>query len=178
MPRPLRDYLALAGCAAILFVVTAALVLALGRVLLLLLLISVAVLTGVHGIRRGRQRALIRQFHHEFPPAKDLLLVFTASPHWLPRIEQEWLPRWADRAVLFNRSEPWSAQQVEARLWKAFGGFVEHTPLAIVLPRRGKPVVVRFFLAFRDFKHGKPARLLQAEQDLGAALAGSEQPGT
>ena len=174
MPRSLRNYLALAGCAAILIVVATALVFTLGRVLLLVLLTAVTVLIGVDGIRRGRRRALIRQFHQKFLPPKDLLLVFTASPHWLPRIEQVWLPRWADRAVLFNRSEPWSAQQVEAKLWKAFGGFVEHTPLAVVLPRRGKPVVVRFFLAFRDFKHDKPARLLRAEEDLGAALAAAK----
>ena len=171
MPRTFRDYITLAGCAAILAVVVTALVLALGRALLLVILLAVGVLVGIIGFRRARQRALIRRFHNQFAPPKDLLLVFTASPHWLPRVEQEWLPRWADRAVLFNRSGSWSAQQVEAKLWRTFGGFVEHTPLAVVLPRRGNPSVVRFFLAFRDFKHGKPARLLKAEQDLEAALA-------
>jgi hypothetical protein len=170
VPRTFSSYLSLAGCAVLLAAVTA-LALALGRALPVVILATVGVLVGVEGFRRARRRALIRRFHNQFARPKDLLLVFTDSPHWLPRIEQEWLPRWGERAVLFNRSGSWSAQQVEAKLWRAFGGYVEHTPLAIVLPRRGKPSVVRFFLAFRDFKHGKPARLLKAEQELKVALA-------
>jgi hypothetical protein len=173
--RSRRNHLAFIGCTAILAAIATILVLAFGRALLFVILIAVAVLIGVDRVRRARQRALIRQFHRQFAPPWDLLLVFTASPNWQPRIEQEWLPRWADRAVLFNRSEPWSAKQVEAKLWRSFGGFVEHTPLAVVLPRHGKPSVVRFYLAFRDFKHGNAERLLKAERDLGAALAAATQ---
>lgn len=163
------------GCVVLLAAVAILLVVALGRVLLWVILGASAILITLEAIGRSHRRALTRQFHHQFGPPKDLLLVYTASPHWLPRIEREWLPRWGERAVLLNRSEPWSAKQVEARIWKTFGGYVEHTPLAVVLPRVGRPVVVRFFLAFRDFKHGKAARLLRAEQQLSEALTAADR---
>jgi hypothetical protein len=53
----------------------------------------------------------------------------------------------------------------------AVAGIREHTPLAIVIPRRGKLRVIRFFKAFQECKHGDPARLQAAEQELENALS-------
>lgn len=140
---------------------------ALGAFLLLL------AYTGDH----WHQRRLTRRFRSTFGPGKDLLVVYTASPEWLQHIETEWMPRWGSRAVFFNRSEPWNPAQLEARLWRRFGGHREHTPLAIVFPARGRPTVVRFFLAFRDRKHGKELALKAAEAELAGALAAAAGSG-
>jgi hypothetical protein len=120
---------------------------------------------------RRRERRVADDFRQRHGPGKDLLLVYTDSPHWRPYIEAHWLPRWGDRAVVLDRSRPWSPDQPEAVLWRSAAGFREHTPLAVVVPPRGPVRVVRFFLAFRDFKHGKDRRLRAAEAELEAALA-------
>lgn len=120
--------------------------------------------------RRYESLSAIRAFRRTFGPQKDFLLVYTESPHWQPYIEQRWIPRWGQRMVLFNRSRPWSKEQVEARLWQSIRWDREHTPLAIILPRRGWPHAVELYSAFRDFKHGKPQRLQQAEDRIQHAL--------
>lgn len=81
---------------------------------------------------------------------KDVLIVYTDSQLWAQHIEAHWIPRWGHRAVVLNRSRPWQSDSVEARLWYALAGTAEHTPVVIVVPRRGAARVVRFFLAFRD----------------------------
>jgi hypothetical protein len=87
--------------------------------------------------QRYQSVSLVRAFRRTFGVEKDLLLVYTESPHWQPYIEQHWLPRWEARMVLFNRSRPWSKDQVEARLWRSVHRYGEHTPLAIIIPRGG-----------------------------------------
>ena len=118
-----------------------------------------------------RRHAAVRRFRARHGAAgKDLLVVLTASPHWQPYIERHWLSRWGSRAVVFDRSKPWRKDDPAAALWASIKGFEEHTPLAVVVPRRGRVRVVRFFKAFRDFKHGKEARLRAAERELEAAM--------
>src|SRR6266511_4764440 len=68
-------------------------------------------------------------------------------------------------------SRPWSRMHPEAVLWLAVEGIREHTPLAVVIPRRGKLRVIRFFKAFQDSKHGQHARLQAAEQELENAMS-------
>jgi hypothetical protein len=120
--------------------------------------------------RRYQSVSAVRAFRRQFGPQKDFLLVYTESPHWQPYIEQRWIPKWGERMVLFNRSRPWSKDQVEAQLWHAMRWDREHTPLAIILSRRGSPQVVTLYSAFRDFKHGKPQRLEGAEDRIQRAL--------
>jgi len=132
------------------------------------LLIAIALIAG--GVRRSRRASAVRQFRsHYGSDGKDLLVVLTDSPHWRPYIEREWLSRWGTRAIVLNRSQPWSPSQPEAKLWNAFKGIEEHTPLAIVVPPNGKVGVFRFFKAFRDMKHGKDAKLREVERQLQAA---------
>ena len=115
--------------------------------------------------RLGAARAFRKAF-----PEKDLLIVLTDSPHWQPYIEEHWVGRWGERAVVFNRSRPWETNQPEARLWNAVKGVQEHTPLAVVVRDVRRPRVIRFFKAFRDFKHGKEAALRAKEEELVSAL--------
>ena len=105
---------------------------------------------------------------------RDLLIVYSASPHWQGYIEREWLTRWSDRAVVLNRSAPNWQQQPEAALWKRLAGRIEHTPVVIVIPPRGRPQVIRFYNAFRDYKHGKTAALHARERDVEQAISASE----
>jgi hypothetical protein len=113
----------------------------------------------------------ILAFRKSYGPAgKDLLIVFTDSPHWKPYIEREWIPRWGSRAVMLNRSLQWRKDSPEARLWDAVKGTKDHTPLAVVVPKRGRVRVIRFFKAFRDYKHGKDPKLSEQEDTLAKAL--------
>lgn len=57
-------------------------------------------------------------------------------------------------------------------MFRAFAGTREFNPLGIVVPERGAASVVRFWRAFRDFKHGKEQLLRLKEEELERALAG------
>lgn len=129
-------------------------------------------------------------------PGRHGLLVYSNSPHWQTYIETQWLPRLGDRVVVLNWSErtAWNARHpFEAQVFRRFGG---NNPLAVIFVkpppgatfhawllgiRRLDPVhilapyvsdvkVIRFWQAFRDFKHGKDRALRAAEHELFAAL--------
>ena len=104
---------------------------------------------------------------------KDLLLVYSNSPHWQSYVEANWIPRWTTRAVTLNWSErtTWRRSQPEVALFHALAGDREYNPLAIVVPPHGRPIVVRFWKAFRDYKHGKDQKLIQQEAELERLLA-------
>ena len=106
---------------------------------------------------------------------KHILLVHSESPHWQRYIDENWLPRWGHRAVLLNWSErnTWRRPyRAEIGLFRAFSGQREFNPLAIVVPATGRRVhIVRFWRAFRDFKHGKDRLLRRAEAELERHLA-------
>ena len=120
------------------------------------------------------QRAAVSRFRAAYP-VKNLLLVYSNSPHWQRYVEETWLPRWGDRAIVLNWSErhTWK-KSPEVGLFRAFlkgPGAREYNPAAIVVPPTGRRVrIVRFWRAFRDFKHGKDRLLRQAEADLQRAL--------
>lgn len=110
---------------------------------------------------------------------KDLLLVYSNSPHWQSYVETNWIPRWESRAVILNWSErsKWNRNQPEVALFHALASEREYNPLAIVVPPRGRAIVVRFWKAFRDHKHGKIQKLQQQEAELERLLA-VPPPGT
>ena len=159
------------GCGAVLGILAVMVVQTSGRALLVVLAL-LAALALTYALLFARHRlAAVRRFRERYGvEGKDLLIVYTASPHWQAYIEREWLPKWGARAVVLNRSMPWEGQSPEAMLWFAYRTGRQHTPLAVVVPRRGHPRVVRFFNAFRDYKHGKDAALRAAERQLEAAL--------
>lgn len=107
------------------------------------------------------------------PLGKDLLLVYSNSPHWQSYIETNWFPRWNRRAVVLNWSERsmWKRSQPEVALFHAMAGQREYNPLVILVPEHGRPAVVRFWKAFRDYKHGKDQKLKQQEAELERLLA-------
>ena len=126
--------------------------------------------------RRLQRWWALRQFRRTWrSQGKDLLIVYSDSPHWQSYIRERWLPKWGHRAVVLNWSERqrWRRSRTpEAALFRAFAGTREFNPLGIVVPERGPASVVRFWLAFRDFKHGREQSLRLKEEELERALEG------
>ena len=176
-PTRRRQVLGCAGCAVVLAGLGAvvlwisgvfdSLVVAIGLVVGIGLVIAAALAAQSHLARRGAIAAFRAAYADS---GKDVVVVYTDSPHWKEYIETRWLPRWAHRVIALDRSRPWRADQPEARLWRTVAGSVEHTPVVIVVPPHGEVQIVRFFLAFRDYKHGKDTRLREAEARLARIL--------
>ena len=142
----------------------------------MVVVVALGVVILADAARRWYRRLLARRFRRAYE-GRDLLIVYTDSPHWKDYIESKWVARWPNRTVTLNLTRPWSRKQPEAALWLAVRGIVEHTPLIIVVPRSGKLRVIRLFAAFRDFKHGKESRLRAAEQQLEDAMERSQSAG-
>jgi hypothetical protein len=123
---------------------------------------------------RRKKRRLQTGFHNRWgQQGKRLLLVYSNSPNWQAYVEENWLPQLQPIAVVLNWSErsTWAEQHpFEADIFRTWAGRREFNPLAIVIPADGPVRVVRFWQAFRDFKHGKDRTLRAAEAELGAAL--------
>lgn len=139
----------------------------------IVLLVSPFLLAGWWRAALRRQR-LQRRFHERWgAEGKRLLLVYSNSPHWQAYIEERWLPRLQPVAVVINWSERarWSEHHaLEAEIFRAVTGDREFNPVAIVIPKRGNMRMIRFWKAFRDYKHGKDQALRRAEAELEDAL--------
>lgn len=122
---------------------------------------------------RRKRRRLQREFHRRWGASgKRVILVYSNSPHWQAYIEEHWLSRVARVAVVLNWSERsrWPEQHpFEAEVFRMWAGDREFNPVAIVIPQRGPVRVIRFWRAFRDYKHGRDRALRAAEAELAAA---------
>ena len=127
-----------------------------------------------------RKRRLQRRFHERWgAEGKRLLLVYSNSPHWQSYIEERWLPRLEPIAVVINWSERagWREHHaLEAEIFRAVTGDREYNPVAIIIPKTGKMRVIRFWKAFRDYRHGKDQALRRAEAELEGAVRGAASP--
>ena len=104
---------------------------------------------------------------------RDLLIVYSNSPHWQAYVEREWLARWGHRSVVLNWSERkrWRFWTPSVLLFRAYTGYRGFNPIAMVVPRWwGRPTVIPFWQAFRDLKHGRDSALRHAEHQLEDAL--------
>ena len=122
-------------------------------------------------VNQGVKWRSLQRFRAEWGTrGKDVLLVYSNSPHWQRYIEEYWIAKWGPRAVVLNWSErkSWErSRRPEAALFRAFAGQREFNPLVIVVPPIGRRAhVVRFWRAFRDSKHGKDQKLRDAEADV------------
>jgi len=96
------------------------------------------------------------------------VLVTSDSPNWQTYIEEHWIAEFGDRFVVLNWSQrkSWSAS-LEERLFYRFGKYEEnYCPCIILLRGLRPPLVFRFFLAFRDHKHGNEAALYTLKKRL------------
>ena len=146
---------------------------------LLILAATIALIAaGVYLGQVWRRWRAVRRFRAVWQSqGRDLLLVYSNSPNWKRYVEEKWLPRWGNRAVVLNWSERQNWQRErrpEVALFRAFAGDREFNPLGIVVPQTGRAAcVVRFWRAFREYKHGKDRLLLAAEAELEACLGAS-----
>jgi len=111
------------------------------------------------------------------PRDKHILFVYSDSPIWHDYIEEHILPVIREQAVVLN----WSQRNSRSwRPWLAvvafihFGGWRDFNPMAVVFRpfRRGK--AFRFLPAFRDYKHGKPEKLLAMQREFFEYSRGSK----
>jgi hypothetical protein len=96
-----------------------------------------------------------------------ILFVYSDSPHWKDYIEANILPRIESHAVTLNWSKRREWERInpfEAKVFNHWAGEKEFNPMALVFSPGGKVKDVRFWRAFRDFKHGKEGLLKQAER--------------
>ncbi len=100
---------------------------------------------------------------------KFILFVYSNSPNWKDYIEANILPHIKDHCVILNWSDrssweknrPW-----EVDAFKHWGGHREFNPIAIIIPPSGRVQTIRFWQAFRAYKHGKDLKLRKAEAQL------------
>ena len=95
-----------------------------------------------------------------------VLFVYSESPNWHESIETNVLPRLDEFAITLNWSQrsSWRDNKpLEAKIFSHWGGEEEFNPVAIVIPSFGRVKVVRFWQAFRDYKHGKEELLRKQE---------------
>jgi hypothetical protein len=148
------------------------------------LVLAAAIATVTVGAYVGdqwRKWRAVRRFRSAWGvQGKDLLLVYSNSPHWQRYVEETWLPRWGHRAVVLNWSErsTWGrSARTEVALFRAYAGAREFNPLGIVVPPTGRhPHIVRFWQAFREYKHGKDRKLHAAEAELDRRLNQTAAP--
>lgn len=149
-----------------------------------------------------RSRTLQRQFVRCHGAAVRGLLIYSNSPNWQSYVEREWLPHLRGRLFIMNWSERagWERDfPLEAMIFRELGDR-DFNPSAIVfrslvsghlfrrwlgavraldpvgmLAPHDQPVdVVRFFQAFRDFKHGRSHTLKAQERRLWELLDGQD----
>jgi hypothetical protein len=97
---------------------------------------------------------------------RDILFVYSDSPIWREYVEQRLLPPIRDRAVILNWSQRkgWNLSLARAA-FHHFGGYREFNPLAVVFRPFRRTRKFRFWQPFRDWKHGRPAKLEQMEKE-------------
>jgi hypothetical protein len=103
------------------------------------------------------------------PEGKFILFVYSESPNWQEYVEENIVPKLQPNVVTLNwskRSEWQDNERLEAKVMKHWGGSREFNPLAIVFPEKGKVETIRFFKAFKDYKHGNNKLLKQQEDTL------------
>jgi hypothetical protein len=102
---------------------------------------------------------------------RNVLLVYSDSPIWHDYIEQYFLPRVADRAIVLNWSQRrhWR-RTLPVLAFRYFGGSRDHTPIAVVFRPFQIARVFRFYKPFHDFKHGRTEPLTAMENEFFALL--------
>jgi len=99
---------------------------------------------------------------------KFIIFVYSDSPTWKSRIEQNILPHIQEHAIILNWSErsQWDRSSWIVQAFHHWGGEREFNPIAIVFLSLADVRVFRFFKAFHEFKRGKSRILKKVESDL------------
>jgi len=99
---------------------------------------------------------------------KNIIFVYSDSPHWktyvedniLPKLESQYITlKWSKRSHYRNNS-------LESRIFYHWGGYNDYNPMAIIFISFFNIKTVRFYKAFKDYKHGKDKLLNEKIQEL------------
>jgi len=100
------------------------------------------------------------------------ILIYSDSPNWHSYITSNWLPRLGPAATTLNWSDRarWPGS-IEVRLFRYFVGDRENfNPAVLVLRGLRRPLIFRFFYAFREVKAGRSQYLAELEAQMFRAL--------
>lgn len=102
------------------------------------------------------------------PRGKHILFIYSESPIWHGYIEEHVIPVIHRQAIVLNwsqrRSRTWRYSLANLA-FKHFGGLRDFNPMAVVFRPFTRARVFRFHSAFREYKHGKPGKLIAMQQD-------------
>ena len=104
------------------------------------------------------------------------VLVCSDSPHWKAHVEEHWLPKVGGQMIVLNWSQRkrWRFSLASEIYWHYCGQNQNYNPAAVILRWFRKPLVFRFFYAFRDARHGNRDALERLEKQLFAELTSPE----
>ena len=107
---------------------------------------------------------------------RDVLLVYSDSPYWRNYVEENFLPRLGERAVVLNWSQRKTWRWSLARwAFYHFGGDREFNPLAVVFRPLRRTLVFRFWRPFRERQLGRADLLQQMEREFFGAIGVSNK---
>ena len=95
-----------------------------------------------------------------------ILFIYSNSPIWQTYIEENMLRLLPPHTPVFNWSERkhWSSHELS--LFHHFAGETAFNPSAIVFVSFWNVKCIRFYQAFKDYKHGNERTLQMAEKEL------------
>ncbi|NNM05863.1 MAG: hypothetical protein HKO65_12305 [Gemmatimonadetes bacterium] len=145
---------------------------------LLLLALSPFIL-GVAFVRRLRKGWLVRRFRRDYASRGTVaILVYSESPNWKAYFERKVIPDLGDRAEVLNWSKrrDWEKQStLPIRVYLHHRPKTGSNPYGMVVGPKGPLAHYPFFLAFRDYKHGKPRALEKAFRDFWDGIEKAER---
>lgn len=100
---------------------------------------------------------------------KNIIFVYSDSPNWKIYVEENILPKLESSCITLNWSErsKWKDDNLlESRIFYHWGGYNDYNPMAIIFISFFKVKTVRFYEAFKEYKHGKDVLLNQRLQEL------------
>ncbi len=100
---------------------------------------------------------------------KNIIFVYSESPNWQRYIEENIFPELEPYYIPLN----WSARSkwrehkpLEAKIFTHWGGDTEFNPMAIIFLNMWRVKTIRFFQAFKDYKHGRDSLLKKCQEEL------------
>ncbi|MEK7855407.1 MAG: hypothetical protein AAB288_04905 [Acidobacteriota bacterium] len=113
-----------------------------------------------------RQWLKFRYWEKHGKHGRFVLFIYSDSPNWKNYLEEYIIPGIEPHVVILNWSKrrEWErTNPFEARIFNHWAGEKEFNPMALVFSPTGEVKEVRFWQAFRDFKHGHEESLKKAE---------------